>query len=266
MLVKMDIRFGPAGLGGKEVALEMLNEFASQGIKACEVSFTYGAYFNEEFAEKLRNLASKLDVRLSIHAPYYINLNSKEIDKIDASKKRILDCCSIGHFLSFNGAKTPIVFHPGFYGDNREKAYVNIKNNILDLLDEVRRNNWNVTLCPEIMGKKNVFGSIEEISKLVRETGCGFCIDFAHILARYNEDNFEVIKKEFSKYEDWHCHFSGIVYGEKGEQKHKDTEEREWRKLLSFLKKLKKNITVISESPNPFEDSILGKEIYKVLN
>lgn len=52
-------------------------------------------------------------------------------------------------------------------------------------------------LCPEIMGKVNVFGSIDEITDLVKDTGCGFCIDFAHVLARYGEHKFEDIKKAF---------------------------------------------------------------------
>jgi endonuclease IV len=66
------------------------------------------------------------------------------------------------------------------------------------------------------MGKINVIGSLEVIEYLVNETGCSFCIDFAHILARYNKtENFEEVKQRFGKFKDWHCHFSGIEYGEK---------------------------------------------------
>jgi len=113
------------------------------------------------------------------------------------------------------------------------------------------------------MGKRNVFGSIEEISKLVEETGCSFCIDFAHVLARYDKNNFELIEENFGKFKEWHCHFSGIVYGDKGEKNHSHTEEREWKSLLSFLKNLNKEITIISEAPNPLSDSEEGMKIWE---
>ena len=33
----------------------------------------------------------------------------------------------------------------------------------------IRKNNWKIKIAPETMGKINVFGSIEEISSLVKE-------------------------------------------------------------------------------------------------
>ena len=112
------------------------------------------------------------------------------------------------------------------------------------------------TEVEEVMGKKNVFGSIKEISRLVKETRCSFCIDFAHILARYNGYEIEQVKKYFPQ-KVWHCHFSGIEYGEKGEKHHKRTPEKEIKRLISILPK-NKEITIINESPNPIEDSVLS--------
>ena len=43
----------------------------------------------------------------------------------------------------------------------------------------------------------DVFGSIDEISRLVNETGCSFCLDFAHILARDKKVDYEKIKELF---------------------------------------------------------------------
>jgi deoxyribonuclease-4 len=110
------------------------------------------------------------------------------------------------------------------------------------------------------MGKKNVFGSIEEISRLASETKCGFCIDFAHTLARYGSYDIELLKKSFPQ-EKWHCHFSGIEYSEKGEKNHKLTSEEEIKKLIPLLPK-DKEITIINESPSPIEDSISSIKIY----
>ena len=168
-------------------------------------------------------------------------------------KKRILDCCKTGELL---GAKY-VVFHPGYYGKNsKEETYENIKNAILDMMKEIKKNKWRINIAVETMGKVNVFGSIEETKKLVKETKCGFCLDFAHLLARSNgKMSYEEMIEEFKEFKSWNCHFSGIEYGEKGEKHHKITPIEELKKLIKVLPK-DKEITIINESPQPFEDSV----------
>lgn len=252
------IKFGPAGLGSVREAISNLEEFHRRGLRACEISFTYGVYIKDKKdAVEIGKVAKKLGISLSVHASYYINLNSKEAEKIEASKKRILKCCEVGCWL---GAKR-VVFHPGFYSDMKsEEAAVKIKESIVEMITIVKKNNWNVELCPEIMGKVNVFGSIDEVTDLVKDTGCGFCIDFAHILARYGDYRFNEIKKAFPQKE-WHTHFSGIEYGEKGEKNHKITDAEDWKKLLEFLRNLDKEIVLICESPDPVGDSVKGLKL-----
>jgi deoxyribonuclease-4 len=111
------------------------------------------------------------------------------------------------------------------------------------------------------MVKINVFGSVEEISKLVKETGCSFCIDFAHVLARDKKVDFEKIKKLFPQKE-WHCHFSGIEYGDKGEKRHIRTSAENWKNLLKNFPK-DRLITIINESPEPVKDAVEGLKIWK---
>ena len=254
------IEFGPAGLGPTKDAINNLNEFHRLGLKACEISFTHGPYIKKkDDAVAIGNAAKKLGIFLSIHAPYYINLNSKEAEKIEASKKRILKCCEIAHYL---GAKR-VIFHPGFYSNMKsEEAAIKIKKGINEIIKAIKKNKWNVDLCPEITGKINVFGSIDEIADLVKDTGCSFCIDLAHILARYKEYKFEEVKKAFPQ-KKWHIHFSGIEYGDKGERNHKKTGIGDWKKILTFLKKLDKDVVLICESPAPVKDSIEGNKIWK---
>jgi len=254
------IKFGPAFLGGVKEAEKNLEEFHKLGLQACEVSFTRGIYIKkEEDAKRIGKKAKELGIQLSIHAPYYINLNSVDKEIVKKSKQRILECCEIGTYL---GAYR-VVFHAGFYGKiDRKESYENIKNQILDLQKSIKEKGYTPKLAPEIMGKINVFGSIEEIHKLTKDTGCQFCIDFAHILARYKNYNFKEVSEEFSKFDEWHVHFSGIEYGDKGEKHHKKTEESEFKKLFSNLPK-GKNIIIINESPDTLEDSVIGLNIYK---
>lgn len=256
----MSIRFGPAGLGPIKTAEKMLEAYAQKGLRACELAFTYGIYIkSKEDALRIGKKAKVLDIQLSIHAPYYVNLNSAEKEKREATKKRILDCCEVGELM---GAYA-VVFHPGYYGKDRSATYEVVRNGVSGLMHEIEKRKWKIKIAPETMGKVNVFGSAEEISRLVKDTGCEFCIDFAHILARDKKVDYTKVEKLFPQ-KKWHVHFSGIVYGEKGEKHHKTTEKEEWKVLLKNLPK-DKDIVIINESPTLVEDSMEGLRIWQAL-
>ncbi|MFH1307254.1 MAG: TIM barrel protein [archaeon] len=259
----MTIRFGPAGLGGVKEALDTLEDYNKMGLRACEIAFTYGVYIkNKEDAEKIGKKARELDIRLSIHAPYWINLNSAEKKKIQESKIRILNCCKVGEWLQ---AKK-VVFHPGYYGKMDEKiTYENIKREIIELEKEIKKNKWKIKLAPETTGKVNVFGKEEEILKLVKDTGCSFTIDFAHLHARsQGKMSYKEMYDKVKSFESLHCHFSGIEYSSKGERRHADTPDAEIKKLLSVLPK-NKDITIINEAPNPPRDATRMLKLWKSL-
>lgn len=256
------IKFGPSGLGPVKEAIKNLEMFKSQGLEACEIAFTYGIYIKEKEAKEIGEAAKKLGIQLSIHGPYWINLNSAEPEKIEKSKERLINCLKIGTHL---GAKY-IVFHPAFYGKfTKEETYINTKNAILELEEIRKKEKYTPKLAPETMGKINVFGSIEEISQIVRDTKCHACIDFAHILARSGGDyRFKETLDLFKDLDELHIHFSGIEYGDKGEKHHLRTPESEWEKLIMNLPK-DKDIVVINESPSMVEDAIIGLKKYNKL-
>ena len=133
----MKIRIGPSGIGGVKEAPKVLEKYKELGINAAEIPFTYGVWMKNDDAKKIGELAKKSNVLLSIHGPYWINLNSAEKDKVEQSKKRILDSCKIGDLL---GAEK-IVFHPGYYGKfSKEQTYENIKKQILEMQEEIKKN------------------------------------------------------------------------------------------------------------------------------
>jgi len=259
----MTIKFGPAGLGPSNSAEKVLESYHKLGLKTCEIAFTYSVYIKPDDAVRIGKKAKELGIDLSIHAPYFVNLNSDEKEKREASKKRILGCCEIGELL---GAKI-VVFHPGYYSDkgktneDRERSYEVIREGVEDMMKVIKQNGWKIKIAPETMGKINVFGSIEEISRLVRNTNCSFCIDFAHILAREKKVDYEKIKKLFPQKE-WHCHFSGIQYSEKGERNHINLKKEQWKELFENLPK-DKEIEIICESPDRLRDCVEGLEVLK---
>ena len=253
----MTIKFGPAGLGPVKEAEKNLEKYHKLGFRACEIAFTYSVYIKPADAVIIGKKAKELDIELSIHAPYFVNLASNEKLKVEATKQRIIKCCEIGEML---GAKT-VVFHPGYYSDDKQKAYEQIKKGIIEIMRFIKEKGWKIKIAPETMGKINVFGSIDEISRLVEETKCSFCIDFAHIEARDKKIDFEKVKKLFGKYKEWHCHFSGIEYSDKGERRHIKTGKDKWKEVLKNIPK-NKNIVIINESPDHIKDSVEGLKMF----
>ena len=158
------IKFGPAGLGPVKTAGEVLENYKKLGLKACEIAFTYQVYIKPEDAKIIGEKAKELGIELSIHAPYYVNLNSEEKAKREATKKRILDCCRIGDLL---GAKT-IIFHPGYYGKEKSKTYENIKRGIIEIKNQIKKHNWKVNIAPETMGKVNLHTASCVASRRIR--------------------------------------------------------------------------------------------------
>jgi len=251
------IRLGPAGSGGLG-NLKGIEKIKQLGLNAMEVEFTYGVRMSISEAKRIGALAKKLNISLSVHAPYYINLASSEADKVEASKKRIIDSSERAHYL---GARH-VVFHAGFYqGREKEKVYKIIKKQVLDINKTIRQNKWKVLLSPETIGKKTQFGDLDEILRLMKDTGCACCIDFAHILARNGAINYTQIFNKLKNIKCVHAHFSGIEFTEKGEKRHLKTSKNDIRPLAKEIVKRKKDITIINESPDPVKDSLLMKKI-----
>ena len=252
------IKIGPAGSSGlgNEEGIRHANEL---GLSALEVEFTYGVRMKNDEAKKVGLLAQKLNISLSVHAPYYINLNSEEKPKIYASKTRILQSCERGHYL---GAKY-IVFHAGFYGkEDKEKTYQDIKKEIIDLQETIKQKKWDVMLAPETTGKASQFGDIDELLRLKNETGCHLTIDFSHLKARNNgKIDYDELFKKIKHIGHIHSHFSGIEWTAKGERRHLVTETKDIKELLEYIKKYGADVTIINESPDPFGDCVKTKRI-----
>jgi deoxyribonuclease-4 len=256
------IILGPAGTGGD--SLKGIQTIHDKGLNAVEIEFTYGVRMSNELAKKCGETAKRLNMHLSVHAPYYVNLASLDKKKIEASKKRILESCERGNWL---GAEH-IVFHPGFYGKySKEECYQIIKKAIAEMQNEIRKRKWKVKLAPETTGKASQFGDLDELLRLKRETGCDLCIDFAHMKARTGKRDYREIfeKLEKSGIKSIHAHFSGIEYTAKGERRHILTPEKEIPELLMWIKKSKIDAVIINESPDPLGDSLKSQRILEHL-
>jgi deoxyribonuclease-4 len=259
---KNKIKLSPAGncAGG---ILESLKRLKELGLDGQEIEFTYGVKMSNALAKQAGELAKKLGLKLSVHAPYYVNLCSEEKAKIEASKKRILMSCERAHYL---GA-SPVVFHAGFYGKrDAEETYQCIKQGMVDLQQKIKKKNWKVKLAPETTGKKSQFGSVDELLRLKKEIGTDICIDFAHLKARNNgKIDYGELFKKLKHVKHLHCHFSGIEFTAKGERRHLVMKDSEINELLKALLKYNVDCMIISESPVTYQDSLKMKRILEKL-
>jgi len=273
-----ELLFGTAGVPHSAKSLSTtsgIERIAELGLGCMEIEFVRGVKMGEAGASLVAEIATKKGIKLSAHAPYYINLNAREPEKVKASQERLLQTARIA---SLCGAES-VVFHTGYYlGDSPEKVYDAVKKYLAELLNQLKRENNQVRIRPEIMGKHSEFGTLEEVFDLCTELeGLSICIDFAHWHARTGKFNsypeFASILSQIEQrlgraaLDDMHIHVSGIHYGAKGEIKHLNLKESDLRyvELLQTLKEHQAKGIVICESPNLEEDALLLQATYNAL-
>ncbi len=267
--------FGTAGTPistKKRSSVEGIRRIRELGLGCMELEFVRGVRMKEDTAQLVHQAATQEGVALSVHAPYYINLNSHETEKIQASIQRIYESARIGALC---GARS-IVFHPGFYQkDDPEKVYARITDHLSDLTHRLADDGIAATLRPETTGKATQFGNIDETLQMASQIeGVMPCIDFSHLHARsgaYNSyDEFHGVLEKVEDIlgreglEDMHIHISGIDYGPKGEKRHLVLEESDlhYKELLSALHDFDVRGLVICESPNLETDALLLQQNY----
>ena len=270
------LRFGTAGVpisSEERSTIGGIKEVRKLGLDAMEMEFVRGVRMKEDMARKAGEIAKSLDIVLTAHGPYYINLLSDDRGKVEASIKRILDTARI---TSYAGGYS-ITFHAAYYGKiSREEAYKLVKERMKRVIDTLQDENISIWVRPETTGKGTQFGTIDEIIMLSQELDMVLpCVDFAHLHARsngkYNSyEEFSQILEKIEKnlgreaLENMHIHFSGIEYSEKGERRHLNLEESDmnYRELLRAWRDFKIKGVAISESPNIEGDAILMKKLW----
>lgn len=272
----MGLIFGTAGVPlssdgtSTEAGVKRVREL---GLDAMEVEFVHGVRMKEEKAVMVAETAQREKVALSCHAPYYINLNSREEEKVSASKSRILQTARIAQSLNASS----VVFHPAFYtNDKPEIVFKKVLKELSEVREVLDKEGCQVILRPETTGKPTQFGSLRETIQLAKElSGVLPCLDFGHLLARSNgscngydefcrvlEQTAEELKDKWT--ENAHLHISGIDYGPKGEKKHLILKESDLKatELLKACRTFGLSGTVICESPNLEEDALLLQQMY----
>jgi len=270
--------FGTAGVPKStkgSSTLDGIQRIVELGLDCLEVEFVKGVKMGGDTAEEIGKAAKREGVRLSLHAPYYVNLNSPEEGKRLASQERLLQSVRLAEKCRAES----VVFHCGYYGrDEPEKAFETIKRGVREVVSILKAERSSVVLRPETMGKRSQFGSLEEVLFLCREVdGLLPCVDFSHIHARegsgkansYREFDriLRKIERKLGKkaIKNMHIHISGIEYGSKGELKHLNLDESDFRyeEWIHALRDYGVEGMVICESPIQERDALMLKNLYQ---
>ena len=255
-----------AGAKGYESGFNILDEMNLDGL---ELEFVRGV----RISDKSREVVGASDKVITAHAPFYVNLNAREEDKVEASVQRIIETAQTANELG----GFSITFHAAYYlGMEKEPVYQQVKKQIQIITDELTKTNNKIWIRPETTGKATQWGDLEEIVRLSKEFETVLpCVDFSHLHARYNGISntydefckiFETIGNELGQValDNFHAHIAGIDYGAKGEKKHLNLEESDmnYKDLLKAFKDFNIKGAIVCESPNIEDDAKLMKEYY----
>lgn len=276
------LRFGTVGSpqtstgSGTVAAIHHIREL---GLDHLEIAWVQSVRVNDETCALIKAAAEQRGVTLSIHAPYFINLNSLTDDLMQKSDARLLAAARKGYLA---GAKD-IIFHPGSYHSQPpEQVYERAKEKLIELTGILRSEGVNVNLRPETMGKSAMFGTLDEVIQLTKDVpGIMPCVDWAHLHARTGNGTFNTYE-EFADAlsrlkaglgEDGmgklHFHLSGIAYTAKGEKEHVPLNEADlrYRELLQAFIDFNVGGTAAVEAPLPFHtaDALTFQATYRRL-
>jgi deoxyribonuclease IV len=260
----------PKKPGGSVGAIEFSR---SIGLNALELGWVQSVRVTEATCALIKEAGTKQQVSLSVHAPYFFNLNATD-EEWPKSRKRLMDAA---HYGNLAGA-TDIIFHPGSYFERPAAEVLKVAiPRLKDLADELRKAKNPVILRPETMGKSAMLGSLEDtlaMSKAIKNVQP--CLDFAHLHARPGDGTMNSLKEWTSLLEAYqaalgkealkhlHIHLSGIEYGPKGEKNHLPVKESDLKLKLLFqaLKEFGCGGRILCESPIMEEDALNMKKAW----
>ncbi len=249
---------------------------AQLGLDALELGWVRAVRVSEKTCAAIKAAAQEHGVALSVHAPYFINLNADE-KEWPKSRQRLVDAAVYGYLA---GA-TDIVFHPGsYFGRPPAEVLPKAIARLQEVVETLRAQGVQVTLRPETMGKAAVIGSLEDTLRMSQEVpGVAPCLDFAHLHARPGDGSMNTYDEWAQVLETYgralgpealghlHIHLSGIEYGPKGERHHLKFAEADLDVSAIFraLKDFGAQGRILCESPVLEEDAVLLKQWWQEL-
>ena len=278
------VLFGPSGCGnefyeqGHKSILEVPEWVKNYGLDAYEYSFGHGYNMSSELANKAGQLFKDHDIKLSLHAPFYINFANP--DEVMYQKTQGYIYTGIKFLRAFGADR--LIFHPASCGKlKREEALELTYKRFDETFNKMDEEGIldGLLLCPETMGKTMQIGTYSEVVDLCKvNEHLVPTFDFGHINSLEQgslktKDDYKRIldycieKLGFDRTNNCHIHFSKIQYGAKGEIKHLNYDDSiygpEFDPLAEVLVEYNLSPRVICESMDKMpNDALIMKKIY----
>jgi deoxyribonuclease IV len=250
---------------------------AEMELSALELGWVRSVRVSEKTCALIKSTAAENNVAISVHAPYFINLNADN-EEWPKSRKRLMDAA---HFGNLAGA-TDIVFHPGsYFGKPAEEVLPLAIERLQGCLDELRAIDNPVILRPETMGKSAMLGSLDDTLKMSQAIdGVEPCLDFAHLHARPGDGSMNTVTEWRDSLEAYgqalgaealknlHIHLSGIEYTPKGEKEHLPILESDFdlEALLKVLAEFQCGGRIVCESPVLEDDALVIRQKWQEIS
>lgn len=281
----MRAKFGPAGNSDSfskqyKSSLHAPQWVAGLGLECYEYQCGKGVHVGEDTARRLGLQAREAGVRLSLHAPYFINLANPEPDSLRKTIGYITGACQAAGRM---GADRVVIHSGALMGRSRQEALHTAKKSLQEVIAACDGQGYpHIALCPETMGKINQLGDLDEVLELCTlDARLVPCVDFGHLYARSlgADDGQEAFARILDRLEavlgrtraeQFHSHFSHIQFTINGGEKcHRTFSDDggygpDWTPLAAEVARRGWGPTFICESAGTqAEDALAMKKIYE---
>lgn len=215
-------------------------------------------------------MAKRLDVKMSIHTPYYMDLGS-ETPLAEECLNSIRYAGLIMNALDGDIVVTSL----GIYDGKRPEEEVDeiIYENVAALMDWWHGNGLTPRLGVEITGQQDVFGSLEQVLDICDSIeGLTPVVNFSHLHSRTNgslleADDFIDVLDQVEPYSNGHIHtaFAGVDYEDGNEKRLTPIKKGDlkFEPLAEALIETKPDCTIISTSPLLEHDAMYMRIIHE---
>lgn len=237
-------------------------------IESGDILYSLSSTIAKDYHElaELRKIARELDLEISLHTPYYMDLVGN-----DEIREKSLESIRWGGLIANELGASVIVTHLGLYGGyNKEEAMKRTKISLRKIRSIFKKSNIKPALGLETTGRQEVFGTVDEVLALCNNfEGTIPVLNFAHIHSREGgslkkKEDFEEIFKKAKKFGNkFHCHFSGVEHEGGNELRYTPIKKGDLRfePLIELVLEKNYEVTLIAGSPLLEHDAMYMKVI-----
>ena len=206
-------------------------------------------------------MAKRLDVNMSIHTPYYMDLGSDDELCMECIMNALDGDIVVTSLGLYDGKRDPEDIEDHIYG------------NVADLMDWWHGNGLKPRLGIEITGQQDVFGSLDQVLDICEQIdGLTPVINFSHLHSRTNGsliemDDFLNVLEMVEPMSDGRIHtaFAGVDYLDGNERRLTPIKKGDlkFEPFAEALIEMKPNCTVISTSPLLEHDAVYMRVIHE---